>query len=68
MKHIKLTESQFREMREEYIGICLNCRAQSYEVEPDAENYTCDACDQEAVQGIENLLIVGTLVIVPDKE
>ena len=42
---------------DEYIGFCLACGAEAYCVEPDAENYRCEDCGRNAVQGAENVLL-----------
>lgn len=42
---------------EEGQGFCLICGEQADGVEPDACNYTCEACGAEQVFGAEELLI-----------
>lgn len=37
-------------------GFCLMCGLDVYGVEPDARNYTCEACGAEQVFGAEELL------------
>ncbi|MEE9594265.1 MAG: hypothetical protein V3V92_02590 [Candidatus Hydrothermarchaeales archaeon] len=44
---------------QEYIGFCLNCGEEKYEVEPDAREYTCDVCGDQAVHGAEEILMMG---------
>lgn len=68
MSKLHMTESQFRYYRENYIGICLECQAESDSCEPDAEDYHCDECEADAVQGIENLLICGHITIKEDDD
>jgi hypothetical protein len=38
-------------------GICLICGADADSVEPDAEDYDCEACGADAVMGVENILL-----------
>jgi hypothetical protein len=38
-------------------GFCLVCGAEKDGVEPDAENYDCEACGAEQVFGAEELLL-----------
>lgn len=40
-----------------YLGFCTTCGADAEGVEPDARNYTCDVCGEDAVYGAEELLI-----------
>jgi hypothetical protein len=40
----------------ESIGFCLECGADQYGVEPDANGYKCESCGQHAVQGAEDVL------------
>lgn len=37
-------------------GMCCNCGADVDGVEPDAENYECEICGEETVDGCETLL------------
>lgn len=49
---------EYREHRDNYDGFCTTCNEFSAgEVEPDAENYECDVCGNNTVQGAENALI-----------
>lgn len=54
---IKMTMEEYEEAQESYQGICLNCGELRDETEPDAENYPCEFCGEDKVQGIENALI-----------
>lgn len=38
-------------------GFCIVCAEEAEGVEPDAEGYVCEVCDQPAVYGAEQLLI-----------
>jgi DNA-directed RNA polymerase subunit RPC12/RpoP len=43
---------------EEYMGFCVDCGAEAYNVEPDAREYECEECGAQAVYGAEELLIM----------
>lgn len=43
------------------LGACLACGSGASGVEPDARRYTCEACGEPKVYGLENLLIAGWL-------
>jgi len=58
---ISLAEYQRREDALE--GICLSCGATVSGVEGDAEEYTCPSCGEERVQGIQNAMVDGNVLI-----
>ena len=61
----EMTEDEYKEHQEGYDGICLNCASFRYgDTEPDAEEYHCEFCESDEVQGIENALISGNIEIV----
>ncbi len=60
---IKLTEAAYNHMRGDSGGYCLACGAEAYGVEPDAENYICDECEEAQVFGIEILLVMDKIEI-----
>lgn len=39
-------------------GICVACGKEADQVEPDAEGYTCQHCDEPKVYGAEQLLFM----------
>ena len=41
----------------ECLGWCLDCGAERWEVEPDAERYECEECGKRRVMGAENILL-----------
>jgi len=43
---------------EENAGICTECRAIVYGVEPDARKYECEYCEAKAVYGIEEAVLM----------
>ena len=61
-----MTEAEYIDLRESYRGICLACGELRDCTEPDAEEYPCEVCDALAVQGIENALMAGNVMIVED--
>jgi hypothetical protein len=45
------------ENEEEYIGFCIACGAEAYDVEPDARRYECDDCGANKVYGAQEILL-----------
>jgi hypothetical protein len=45
---------------DEYLGLCLHCGTDHDGIEPDAERYTCEACDTPRVYGAEQILLMGS--------
>lgn len=43
---------------DEYIGFCIACGAEQYEVEPDARRYECDECGKAKVYGAQEILLM----------
>ena len=60
---IRITKDAYHELTDAYQGICRACKAEHDMVEPDAENYSCEACGEDEVFGVEQLLIRGELEI-----
>jgi hypothetical protein len=56
-KHITLDRLLQLQRTEEYPGICIACGAEAEGVEPDARHYTCAECREQAVYGVEEILI-----------
>jgi hypothetical protein len=53
----RITELVQREMTSlDNPGLCLDCGEEAMGVEPDAREYQCEACDQRAVYGSQELL------------
>jgi hypothetical protein len=43
---------------DDYIGFCIKCGAERDRCEPDAREYECEECEEKAVYGAEELLIM----------
>jgi hypothetical protein len=41
-----------------FVGFCVNCGQEHFQVEPDAENYECEICGKREVHGAEIILIM----------
>ena len=54
-----VSEGQYLRHAEGNDGFCLACGATVGGVEPDARRYTCEACDEPKVYGLEELLLMG---------
>jgi len=58
--HKSITEERITEACEsdDHMGFCIKCGADAYGVEPDAREYECEACGEQAVFGAQELLFV----------
>lgn len=45
------------------VGFCLACGNEQDGCEPDARKYTCEACNMPKVYGLEELAIMGLLIV-----
>jgi hypothetical protein len=61
---MKLTEERYRELCDEYSGVCKDCEEIADNVEPDACNYTCENCGEDSVFGIEEAFMDGFIEII----
>jgi hypothetical protein len=50
---------QIEDGMENYLGFCIQCGAERDYCEPDARNYDCEDCGENAVFGAEELIIMG---------
>jgi hypothetical protein len=65
----KITEEEYVDATENYMGFCTECCAFTTDtVEPDAEDYSCDDCENNTVVGAEQALIMGLIELVPEGE
>ena len=59
---IQLSEDEYLRHRDDYDGCCAACGEWTIGgVEPDAQNYECDACGIDQVFGAEQLLLMGKI-------
>lgn len=58
---ICISEEEYAQNCENYMGVCLVCKEWKEEVEPDAEGYDCPSCGSAEVMGAEQLAIHGLL-------
>ena len=61
-----VTEDELAEL--DTTGFCVACEAEVLGVEPDARQYACESCGEEAVYGVEELIVMGLVRIVGDEE
>lgn len=59
MDKITVSLERWHELRSQYIGVCLSCGEEREMCEPDADNYHCESCGEDAVQGADNLLAMN---------
>lgn len=62
-----ISEDEYREMDDNYQGICIACGEIADECEPDACNYPCEACGRKKVFGVEEALSAGYIDIADDE-
>ena len=43
---------------DDYVGFCLECGHQHFEVEPDARKYKCENCGELSVYGCQEILMM----------
>ena len=58
-----MTADEYQQAENDHMGFCLACGEEAYGVEGDAEGYECEECGEAQVQGIQNALIEGNVVI-----
>lgn len=63
---MKIKEIDFKHACESYSGYCTTCDDITNDsgVEPDAEKYQCDTCDELTVMGAENALLAGHITFI----
>lgn len=62
---IEVSEEDFKEHCNNNDGVCLICGDWTDGgVEPDAENYSCEVCENDQVFGAEQALIMGVVKFV----
>ena len=57
------TEEELHSLVGEGTGWCLACGTEADGVEPDARRCTCEACNKPKVYGLEELLMMGLVVV-----
>ena len=62
-KTYSIHADDYREYANMYYGICIGCGAWAEQVEPDAHEYPCQECGENAVMGAEEALLAGHLDI-----
>ena len=60
-----MSEQEYMECDESYIGYCLACGEERSCCEPDARKYECEACGEHMVYGASELLLMGLLTFEP---
>jgi hypothetical protein len=60
-------EVSSEELHDGTMGFCLACGTEVYGIEPDARRDTCESCDAPKVYGLEELALMGLLVLSEDE-
>jgi hypothetical protein len=64
MEKIEIDMGTVKDLQNSYGGVCLNCGAFQWDgCEPDAENYFCEECENNAVWGIDQAILIGKVNI-----
>jgi len=61
-----ITSDYYKELLDSYAGVCANCEEITYECEPDADGYECEACGANEVVGVELALLIDLIKIKED--
>lgn len=61
--YFDMSEGEYMDGAESYMGLCLCCGEEHSGIEPDARFYRCESCKENAVYGIEELLFMGRVRI-----
>lgn len=64
---LMLSEYDYASDRDCYVGYCRTCRAGHDEIEPDISDGLCEDCDEAKVTGVEELLLMGLLEVMPSQ-
>jgi hypothetical protein len=66
----KLTTKTYEQHVKDNDGYCVKCKKVTTfgDVEPDAEEYTCEVCGEETVLGMEGALLLDYIEIDEDAE
>lgn len=59
----EMTPGEFQTASDHYEGRCIECGAVAHGCEPDAHEYKCNNCGEKAVYGLEQLLLMGNVII-----
>ena len=65
-RKLVMTESEYLDASENYIGYCTSCGADHTECEPDARRRRCESCGKFTVSGAQELLIAGKIELNDD--
>lgn len=57
----EMMENEFRDLSNDYNGLCVFCGEEAFGVEPDARKYECESCGKKGVYGAEELLMMGLI-------
>jgi len=70
MKTFTISERAYHDAVNDNAGFCINCMEFTADsgVEPDAEGYQCEVCDESTVMGTEEALLAGYLAIAGEEE
>ena len=59
MPNLRFTLEEIKDAIENQSGFCVLCGEEADGVEPDARGYDCESCEESAVYGAEEILLMG---------
>jgi hypothetical protein len=62
-KTVSMTEREYEELSEAYIGVCLFCGKKHSQIEPDARKDECTKCHKLGVYGLEEIMLMGRVFL-----
>ena len=63
-----MSESEYLEADELYLGYCLGCGSDQGECEPDVRGRVCESCGARRVYGAQELLIMDKVILLEGVE
>lgn len=58
-----MTADEYSQLDNDSMGLCVQCGADRDSVEPDARKYPCEACGENGVYGVAELLMADVIQI-----
>jgi len=60
----KMDDCEYVQLSDDYTGFCISCGETQEGCEPDARGYECESCGQHKVYGLEELMMMGYIILV----
>jgi hypothetical protein len=56
-----ITSEEYARLNEDSVGVCIGCGMEADGCEPDTRERECEACSQNKVYGLEELMIMNLI-------